>query len=227
MTQRSFHPPLAATIMSLLIFVVLVGLGTWQLKRLEWKTALIADIRLRMEKPPVPLPEVLDDPAAWEYRRVTLAGHFLYDHEFLIKPRTLEGINGAHMLVPFERLSGGIVFVNRGWISDEMMNKAARPKGTIQIEGIIQQPHTTYFTPANVPQTNAWYWPDVDAMAYAAGFKSAAPVTITIARREAGVYPVGGTLTLDIPNNHRQYAIFWFLMAIVSQVIFILRFRKT
>ncbi len=48
------------------------------------------------------------------------------------------------MLVPFQRVSGGIVFVNRGWISDALMAKADRPQGILQIEGIMQQAHPTF-----------------------------------------------------------------------------------
>ena len=223
--QSKFHPPLAAVILSLLAFTVLIGLGTWQLKRLEWKTNLLAEISTRMEKPPVPLPEKLDKPADWEYRRVTMAGHFLYEHEFLIKPRTLDGVSGYHMLVPFERLSGGTVMVNRGWISDAQMSKAIRPTGTIQIEGIVQLAHTNYWTLPNDPRKNDWYWPDVKAMAATAQLKNTAPVIVTISAAKQGVYPLAGKVELDIPNDHKQYAFFWFLMAFVSQVIFFIRFR--
>jgi surfeit locus 1 family protein len=225
-SMKKFQPPLSAMICALLAFTILIGLGTWQIKRLEWKTALLAEISARMEKPPVPLPEKLDNPASWEYRRATMTGHFIYNHEFLIKPRTLDGVSGYHMLVPFARLSGGTVMVNRGWISDELMTKAYRPQDTIQIEGIIQLPHKSYWTPPNAPQKNDWYWPDVGAMAAAAQLKNVAPVIFTISTAKPGVYPVAGEVELNIPNDHKQYAIFWFLMAFASQVIFFLRFRQ-
>src|SRR5258708_3942995 len=128
--MKKFNPPLAAVISSLIIFVILIGLGTWQVQRLHWKTALLASISANMEKPPVPLPEKLDNPRAWEYRRVTMAGRFLYEHEFLVKPRTRDEVVGADMFVPFERMSGGTVIVNRGWIPDNMMPAASRPRGT-------------------------------------------------------------------------------------------------
>lgn len=226
MTNRTFNPPLAATILSLTLLAVLVSLGVWQLHRLEWKTALLSDIRTRMEKTAVPLPENIDNPDAWEYRRVTMAGQFLNDNEFLLRPRTLDGVNGYHMLVPFRRLSGGIVFVNRGWVSDELMPKAVRPGGLQQIEGIVQLPHKTYFTPPNAPPKGEWYWADLPAMASAANLASPAPVIVSISTRKPGVYPAGGTVTVNIRNDHKQYAIFWFTMALVSQVIFILRFRQ-
>lgn len=223
--MKKFSPPLGAVIFSLISFLILVGLGTWQVQRLHWKTGLLATISANMEKAPVPLPEKLDNPKTWEYRRVTLAGHFLYGHEFLIKPRTLDGVVGYHMFVPFERLSGGTVMVNRGWISKDLMPKATRPQGILQIEGIIQLPHKTYWTPPNNAQKNDWYWPDVNAMAAAVSLKNVAPVIVTVSAKKPGVYPAGGTVTLNIPNNHLQYAIFWFSMAVISQIIFFFRFK--
>jgi len=220
--MRRFQPTFAAAFCSLLALTVLVGLGTWQMKRLEWKNALLAHIQVQMQKPPVPMPENIDK--SWEYRRVTLAGHFLYDHEFLIKPRTLDGVNGYHMLVPFQRVSGGTVMVNRGWISDDLMPKAFRPHGTIQLEGIVQQPHKTYFTPPNNPAKNDWYWPEIDAMAVSAKLQNVAPVLVAIARREPGVYPAGGKVEVNIRNDHQQYAIFWYILAVISQIIFFIRY---
>jgi surfeit locus 1 family protein len=224
--MKKFNPPLTAIICSLLVFVVLIGLGTWQLQRLQWKTALLAEISTRMEKAPVPLPEKLPAPKDWEYRRVTMTGQFAYDHEFLIKPRTLDGQVGYHMVVPFERLSGGTVMVNRGWISDALMSQAARPKGIVQIEGIVQVPHKNYWTPVNDPVKNDWYWPDTDALASAAGLKNVAPVLFTVSSKQPGVYPMAGSVEINIPNDHKQYAIFWFSMAFISQFIFLLRFRQ-
>lgn len=217
---------MGAALFSLLVLTLLVGLGTWQMKRLEWKTALLTRIEGRMQKPPVPMPEKIDDPAAWEYRRVTLAGNFLYDHEFLVKPRTLDGENGYHMLVPFQRASGGAVMVNRGWISDKLMPKASRPKGLLQIEGIIQLPHKNSFTPENRPDKNDWYWPDIKVMAELAKLKNEMQVIVNVAEKKPGVYPRGGKVQLNIPNDHKQYAIFWYMMALISQIIFIMRFWK-
>ncbi len=219
--QGRFQPTRGATVASLLMFMVLIGLGAWQLQRLEWKTRLLAGIEAQMSRPPVPMPENMPDPKAWEYRRVTLAGTFLYNHEFLIKPRTLDGENGYHMYVPFRRASGGVVMVNRGWISDALMPKASRPQGLQQIEGIVQLPRHGTFTPPNAPAKNDWYWPELPAMAQAAKFDDLAPVIVTIAKRAPGVFPAGGKVGVNIRNDHEQYAIFWFTMALILQVIFI------
>lgn len=208
-------------LLALLFFAVLMGLGVWQVQRGVWKTALLAEIHSRMEQPAVPLPEKIDDPGAWEYRRVTLAGSFLYKNEFLLKPRTRDGVSGYHMLVPFQRASGGIVMIDRGWISDALLPRAVRPAGLMQIEGIVQLPHRGAFTPANDPQKNDWYWADLPAMAAAAKLKPPAPVLVVIAARQPDIWPAGGKVAVNLRNDHRQYAIFWFAMAGVWLAIFL------
>jgi len=40
-----------------------------------------------------------------------------------------------------------------------------------------------------------------------------------------GLFPVGRQWRLDIPNNHLQYALTWFFLAIALAVIFVLYHR--
>jgi surfeit locus 1 family protein len=227
---RRFQPRKWPTVIAASMFIVLVVLGLWQVERLAWKTDLLKTIHDRMAQKPFPLPEKIADPSAWEYRRVTLAGRYVSDHEFLVRPRTLDGKAGYHMIVPFMRASGGIVFVNRGWISDDLLGKARRPSGFVSVEGIVELPHKSAFTPENNPAKGEWYWPDLAAMAAAARVKDAAPVIVTVADRVPGVWPAGGQVRLDIPNDHKQYAVFWFTMALALAGIWAissLEVRKT
>jgi len=224
--QKSFRPTVGALVFTIVSLIILLSLGSWQVVRLGEKTAFLDLINSKMSNAPVPMPNSIDSPKDWEYSRVTLAGSFLHNHQFLIKPRTLDGMSGAHMFVPFKRLSGNIVLVNRGWISEEFMNKASRPKGIIKIEGIVRLPYKTSFTPENNPATGDWYWADINAMAYKAGLKNVAPVFVNIAKRKTGVYPAGGKVTVNIHNNHLFYAFFWFSMAAILQIVFFLSSRK-
>lgn len=223
---RKFRPKAGATAVMLFCLAILLGLGSWQIQRLGWKEQLIATISAQMAKPAVPMPAVIDAPQEWQYRRVSMAGQFMHDLAVLVKPRTQDGKVGAHMVVPFLRAGGGIVFVNRGFVSDDVMEKVTKPQGIIKIEGILTLPQKGSFTPENNPDKNEWYWPDVAAMAKAASLEGAAPVLFESADKTENVYPQGGTLRLDIPNDHRQYAFFWFAMAAGLLVIyFIYHFR--
>lgn len=224
---RKFQPKIGATIVTLLALCVLVGLGVWQLQRLAWKTTLIATVQQRMEEAAAPLPETIADLEAFEYRRVTMGGTYLYDHEFLVKPRTLDGKVGYHLVTPLQRLSGGIVFVNRGFVSDDHMQDISRPSGVVQVDGIVTLPKKYKFTPENVPDKNDWYWSDITAMAKSAGVENALPLMVQIQLNPVGKYPVPQSVTANLPNDHARYATFWFAMGLILIVIyFIFHWRE-
>ena len=224
MADRKFKPKPLSTLITLVLFATLIGLGTWQIQRLHWKENLLASIHDNMAQKAVPMPETIDDTAAWQFRRVTLAGTFDYSHEMLVKPRMLDGEVGYDMVVPFIRASGGTVMVDRGWISDALMSKASRPnKGFMQIEGVLREvTKSSAFTPDNDPVKKDWFWIDAKAMADASGLSDVAPMVLYIADKKPGVYPAGGIIRESIPNDHKQYAIFWFGMAFVLLAVWFL-----
>lgn len=69
MTPRRF--PVGLTIATVISLAILCGLGAWQLKRLAWKTDLLASIASAQAQPPRPVNEVPLTPA-YRFRRVTL-----------------------------------------------------------------------------------------------------------------------------------------------------------
>ncbi|MDR3372344.1 MAG: SURF1 family cytochrome oxidase biogenesis protein, partial [Ancalomicrobiaceae bacterium] len=74
------------TATTIAVIAVLVSLGNWQVRRLSWKTALIATVNARIVKAPEPLPPIGEwqslDPEATDYAPVRLTGHFLGSREF-------------------------------------------------------------------------------------------------------------------------------------------------
>ena len=203
----------------LLAFAVLVALGGWQLQRLAWKEALIAKVEAQMSLPAAPLPETLDDPASWDFRRVSLAGEYLHGDAAMLYPRVKNGKPGYHLLTPFRRVSGGIVIIDRGWTDVQWVPE---PAGLTQIEGVARVPVRPRHAPENVPIKAMYYWPDVNALAREAQLDTPLPLVVHIPLQPEGVYPAGSAVVPDMPNNHRQYAAFWFTMAGVMLVMFAL-----
>ena len=70
------------------MFIVLIGLGTWQLERKAWKEGLIAALAERTSAEPVPLPAPERwsalDPTNDEFRRVRLAATIASGREALV-----------------------------------------------------------------------------------------------------------------------------------------------
>jgi len=79
-----FRPFLWLTVVSLPALLVLVGLGSWQLQRLQWKNDLIASFESRAAAEPIAVPSAgagLDDV---EFRRLALVGTFQHDKEVFL-----------------------------------------------------------------------------------------------------------------------------------------------
>jgi surfeit locus 1 family protein len=65
------------------------------------------------------------------------------------------------------------------------------------------------------------------AMAKAVGVPDTAPFYIDADKTpNPGGWPQGGVTNLELPNDHLQYAITWFSLAIALVVIYVLYHRK-
>ena len=92
---RRFRPGLAATLFTLAAVAIMLGLGTWQVERLAWKNALIERIESGLRAAPAPLPARIENPADWDFRRVSVTGRFLHDHELDLAARSMNGRRSA------------------------------------------------------------------------------------------------------------------------------------
>ena len=121
-----FRPFLWLTIVSLPALLVLVGLGSWQLQRLQWKNDLITSFESRAAAAAIAVPAAdagLDDV---EFRRLSLDGTFQHDQEVFLTGRTYEGNAGFHIVTPFQLDDGRTILINRGWVSEDYRNPAKR-----------------------------------------------------------------------------------------------------
>lgn len=217
--------------MTLIGVCLLLGLGTWQVHRLIWKTGLIHQIESQQNLSPVSLSET---PAISLYRPVTVTGRFLHNTEFHLYtgPHHMGGKPGYNIITPLEYENGKIVMVNRGWVEETKKNSSARPEtltpGDVTLEGILVPAETKrVFTPENDIPHNVWLWVDRDAMSESLG-KPVFP-DIFLSRRQLGyslAYPVPAPFALSIRNDHLQYAITWYSLGIALIVIYILYRRK-
>ena len=221
------------TVIVAAILPVLIGLGTWQLHRLQWKSELLDHMAERMAMDAVPMPSEISDPEAWAFRRVWVEGRFLNERELYLSGRTLEGHAGIHVVTPLVR--GGTpgvppVLVDRGWApvgwergrapEDDL---AAEP---VRVEGVLRSPgRQGWMQPDNQPEDNIWFWLDVPAMGRAAGFGEVAPLVLVAAPDGASGAardgpPVATEVRVDIPNNHLSYTVTWYALAGVLIAIY-------
>jgi cytochrome oxidase assembly protein ShyY1 len=129
------------------LIVTMIGLGLWQLRRLDDRRDRNALIEQRTEEPAVPLAEVLaiDDPAAADgvqFRRVEISGTYDPGSDVLVRNRTFDGQPGSWLLATMRLDDGGAVVVSRGWVpvTGEQVppDDALAPAGPVTVDGIIE-----------------------------------------------------------------------------------------
>jgi surfeit locus 1 family protein len=219
---------------ALLAFILLLGLGTWQVQRLGWKERLIAQRHAAVTAAPIALPTSLAAAQGLEYRHVAATGTFLNDRELFLGATDEDGHAGYHVITPLKLADGDVLLVDRGFIPENRKAPASRAQGertgTVTVTGLIRLAPTAkpaWFLPANSVERNYWIWVDIPAMAKAARLEHVLPFYIDAdATPNPGGLPIGGQTRLELPNNHLQYAITWYALAVALVVIYILFIRR-
>lgn len=205
MTRKMIAPLLFGLIGA----AILAWLGTWQLDRLEWKTAILADLETKIAAAPIALPPD-PDPAAQNYVAVTVSGRLAGPELHVLTSRKPEG-PGFRVIRALDTGEGRIL-VDLGYIP-EVAKSTARPDLTIAITGNLIWPNETDgFTPEPNLDRNIWFARETTSMAKALGTR---PVMVAVrgATPETGASPM--PVTVNIANDHLEYAITWFSLMLV------------
>lgn len=233
--RRPGRGMLAATVVA---FAILISLGTWQVYRLQWKEALIAGIEARRHAAPLPIAELARQAAAGrdvDYVPVTLSGVFDNAHEQYFFA-TDDGKVGYYVYTPLDLADGRTVFVNRGFVPEDLRDPARRaegqPAGAVTVTGLARarlSGKPSWVVPGNEPGKSLYFWKDLDAMAANAAVPSERLVPFFVdadATPNPGGWPKGGVTQIDLPNNHLNYALTWYGLAAALVVISVLAFRR-
>lgn len=198
------------------VILGLAALGAWQVQRLAWKRALIAQVDARLAAAPVPAPAIADRDDA--YRRVAVTGTYRRGADTLVQASTIRG-PGWWVLTPLEATSVGTVLVNRGYVP----KRAAPPPpaGPTRVTGLLRLTEPKGgFLRSNDPAADRWYSRDVAAIAAKRGLGRTAAYFIDAADTASGG-PIGGLTVVSFPNNHLVYAITWFVLAGMAMAGFV------
>lgn len=239
MTAASKPRPLWRTLLApglatLAALAILVALGTWQLERRAWKADLVRAIEARAAGEPG---EILPESrwrdwsaASDEFRRVRLTGTFLHDREVLLHGLRSEGPGktalGYQVFTPLARPDGTAVIVNRGFVPMDLKDPGSRAAGQVSgpttVTGIVRAPEAKgVFVPANDPAKDEWFVRDPAAMARTRGIVRTPPFYVEAdATPNPGGWPKGAAPRVDLPNNHLQYALTWYGIALTLVGVF-------
>ena len=234
-TRRLTGGLLLFGVLALAAFITLIGLGVWQLERKAWKEALIDTIERRLASSPaaVPPPERWSglDPAAEEFRRVSLRAEFLPGREgrvYTVGSGLREDIKGPgyFAFAPVRLADGSVVVVNRGYVANAQPDATLKPiglaVGAVELVGALRWPEAPgWFVTGHDVRADLWFARDHLAMAAFYDWGPVAPFYIDQeALAPAGGVPRPSPLKVNLRNEHLQYALTWFGLAAVLVVVF-------
>lgn len=189
---------------------VLVWLGTWQVQRLSWKQNVLAEIDSRISAEPIDLP-VAPNPSADKYLPIEIAGT-VSDDELHVLVSVKHVGPGYRVIAPFQTEDGRRILLDRGFVPTEDKN-AARLTGPMTVTGNLHWPdEIDSYTPEPDIAGNTWFARDVPRMATALGTEPVLLIARSATDPDITPLPVD---TVGVPNDHLQYAITWFSLALI------------
>lgn len=218
---------LAPGLMTLVMLVVLLGLGTWQVQRLHWKRAILADIARAEAGPPVPLS---GEPGPWT--KVEATGTLRNDLTALygaeVRDTRAGPTMGSELIVPLMREGAPPVLVDRGWVPATRHGPLAQPQGTVAIVGYVRpEEHAAWFSANDDVTGRQFYTLDPAVIGRALGLPAVAPFTLmALGDAPPEHWPEPAQHLPRPPNNHLSYAITWYGLAAALLVVFVLWARK-
>ena len=228
---------------TLLMLALFVGLGIWQLQRRTEKHALIAALTERLAVPPEALPPPSQwstlKPASDEFRRVRFAATYrqLPDAMVYSSGSAVRGDisgPGTWAFLPASLPDGDTVVVNAGFVQNMMQDRGVEDGAVarlithepVMLTGYIRFPQAAgMLTPAENIAKRLWFTRDHLAMARRLGWgeagKPIAPFYIDLEKPvPASGVPKPGPLEVHLKDDHMQYAITWFGLAIAVLMAF-------
>jgi len=214
-------------ILVILAVAALCGLGAWQVKRLQWKTDLLARIQALQYAPAEPLNVALNHLQAGrdvDFIRVTTACEPAPPAP-AARIYTITDDGPGWRPIVLCRLKSGpypAVLLDLGVEPDSAAAADTALAAPPEITGVLRgAPKRRPFMATPVSGPNQFGWRDAKGIGAALGAPDAAPVFLMLERPAAATAITPRPAPVDIPNNHLGYAITWFGLAAALIAIYI------
>lgn len=228
-----------STLTVLVCLPILISLGNWQVRRLEWKKSLIETIQKNLSLPPLSLKDLDEkDLVPLEFRLLEVSGYYLPEEKFLWgirRDKSARAPLGQGVITPFlvETDSGDskqILLIHRGW-SPFSQKKISPPVEKKTIKGVIRLESRTH----NIsPQDRRGFWttlqikPMTQDLPYKNKIVDSFYLQLTT-DSSPSIFPFPLDPYPSLSNNHLEYALTWYSLAVILCFIygiFIYRIRK-
>lgn len=229
--------PIGLTVTVAICVAIQVGLGLWQMQRMAWKQNLLGRVEALKAAPAIAAGPALALGGDLDYRRVELDCAGLATAHYVEMHAVRDGDAGSRLISACAVQAGPYrsVLVDRGFVADTI---SARPPvvastAPLHVVGVLRSSERRSFVaaPDDVAR-GRFYTRDAGLMAKALGAAAPAPLFLNAETPTNPEWPalIPAPLPTDIPNNHLQYALTWFGLAVALVGVYaamLLRWLKT
>jgi surfeit locus 1 family protein len=221
----TFKPKFVPLVSFVIALLILLSLSLWQVKRLVWKTNLIEQRVSNFEGEPKNLFDI-KKPNENEFKKVFIEGQLLNNLEFFMPALSKNGNNGFHIIVPMEVEKKKLILFDTGWVPLAKKEKNKRLNNLIKekkiFTAVIRLPgRKGYFQPDNDNIKNFWFFVEPKLMEETISMKLENKFYLEAVDNGPNGFPLGNQTRIYLRNNHLQYAITWFLIALSLIGVFI------
>lgn len=201
-------------------FIVFIGfagtacllyLGKWQIDRLYWKLDVLKKIDQKIAAAPVPLPAEPSE-SIHKYLSVEISGQFLQESIRVLASKKRYG--AGYRIIHVFRANGRRLLVDLGFVGLETEYDVDLINDISLVGNLHWPDEVDNFTPEPDLENNIWFARNVERVASALKTEPILLILKDSTLKDQNIKPMPIDTT-HIPNDHLQYAITWFSLAII------------
>ena len=225
-----FRPARGLSVIVLIMLAILIGLGTWQYQRLQWKTELLEDIQIATESTPLTsladIQKALERDEPVDFRRFEMTVE-IQNFERPLRVYQIRTEDFGWRLFSPVKQDGIYTYGAFHTISDNEPVKAFSRRDAA-LAGYIRQARDDKPRTKSNPEANRWFGfnpkPDTHNWSnIASGADMRFYLDIAEGVSDASQLPVKMP---NVRNRHFEYMLTWFSLAFILLVYYVLMHKK-
>ena len=210
---------------SIVLILTTFFLGTWQLKRLDWKNSLIKNFDELRKSSATNLTLNINE----EFLKIKARGTINRNNKIFFPAKTFNGKAGVRLASEFILNTGEIYLLDEGWFKNSDFEYFKNNKDIFEIDvvGYIRYPREAkLFTPKNNKAKNEWYTYDLEEISNFFSKTLNKRIFIKKINLNKEIFLIPASHIHKFRNNHLQYAITWFCMSFAFLIMFLVYVKK-
>ncbi|RTK93504.1 MAG: hypothetical protein EKK61_01150 [Rickettsiales bacterium] len=229
-TIGKYKIPLFPLIFTTIGVIIMIALGSWQLRRLDQKNNFIKTVEQNITSPAKSLYQIATDNIL--YSKISLSGQFIPNKNIFLYGRRTSSPekDGYYILSAFQAIDGKTYLVSRGWMPQSVKNEFVDSESSHTIIETIALPgeRKAFMVPKNDRNKNIWFTIDLNMAHEVLGVteNNFYLMQINSDSLPKGAKPLLTNHLNKVRNDHFEYAITWYSLAFSLFVMFMIYCRK-